>query len=82
MESPNAIARFAYQCSLWAIVPFFGLILGPAAVLIGIAGRWHERAQPSTRGSAQARAAMIIGGLASVTNWLGLYFLVRGSDNI
>jgi hypothetical protein len=78
MDSPNPTARFAYLCSLWAIVPFLGLVLGPAAVLIGIVGRVYERAQPSTRGSGQARAAIVLGVLTALTNWLGVYFLWRG----
>jgi hypothetical protein len=78
MDSPNPTARFAYLCSLWAIVPFLGLVLGPAAVLIGIIGRLFERAHPSTRGSGQARAAIVLGLLTGLTNWLGVYFLLRG----
>ena len=77
IQSSNRLATAAYHCSLWAIIPFVGLILGPLAVVLGLLGRRSERQQPTEGGAALANAAMVLGGATLATNWAGLFFLVR-----
>jgi hypothetical protein len=78
IQSSNRLATVAYQCSLWAIIPFFGLLLGPAAVVLGLLGRRRERRQPTELGGGHATAAVVLGGVTLLTNWAGLFFLLRG----
>ncbi|HZT79101.1 MAG TPA: hypothetical protein VFA26_02675 [Gemmataceae bacterium] len=77
-ESPNPAARAAYRCSLLAMVPFLGLVLGPVAVAWGLWARHREKVNPSERGTAQAMAAVVFGALTAVTNWVGLLLMLRG----
>jgi hypothetical protein len=60
------------------MIPFFGLLLGPLAVVLGLLGRRNERRQPSERGAGQAMAAIVLGGATLVTNWTGLFFILHG----
>jgi hypothetical protein len=78
IDSSNRTAVMAYHCSLFAIIPFVGLVLGPVAVLLGLIGKWRDYHNPEERGGAQAMAAIILGSLTLLTNWTGLYFLLRG----
>jgi hypothetical protein len=78
IDSSNALARTAYRCALLALVPFLGLVLGPAALIMGLIGRLREKANPSEGGAGLAMAAMVLGGITLVTNWTGLYFLLHG----
>jgi len=78
IHSSNRVALTAYRCSLLAMIPFFGLVLGPLAVIMGLLGRRSERKQPSERGAGQAMAAVVLGTATLVTNWTALYFLLLG----
>src|SRR5262245_18890422 len=77
-ESPNPAARAAYRCSLLAMVPFLGLVLGPVAVGWGLWARRRERLNPSERGTAQAAAAVVFGTATALTNWAGLLLMLAG----
>ena len=77
IQSSNRLATAAYHCSLWAMIPFVGLILGPIAVVLGLLGRRSERQQPTEGGATLANAALVLGGATLTTNWAGLFFLVR-----
>lgn len=78
IHSSNRLGLAAYRCSLLAMIPFLGLIFGPIAVVLGVLGWRRERRQPSERGGGQATAAVVLGGATLVTNWAGLFFLLRG----
>jgi hypothetical protein len=78
IQSSNRWATTAYRCSLLAMIPFFGLLLGPLAVVLGLLGRCNERQQPSERGAGHAMAAIVLGSATLITNWAGLYFLLQG----
>jgi hypothetical protein len=78
IHSSNRTALLAYRCSLLAMIPFAGLVLGPAAVVLGLLGRRSEQRQPSERGAGQAMAAIVLGGATLVTNWAALFFFLQG----
>jgi hypothetical protein len=78
IDSPNPTALTAYRCGLWAMIPLAGLVLGPAALVLGLAGRRRERPNPSERGTAQATAAIVLGVLTTLTNWIGLLLILHG----
>lgn len=78
IHSSNALALLAYRCGLLALIPFFGLVLGPVAIVLGLLGRRRERQQPSERGAGQATAAIVLGGATLATQAAGLLLLLSG----
>jgi hypothetical protein len=68
----------AYRCGLLAMIPLAGLVLGPAALVLGLEGLRRERGNPSERATAQTIAAIVLGVLTTLTNWIGLVLIVRG----
>jgi hypothetical protein len=59
-----------------------GLLLGPAAVVLGVIAWRRERLRPEARGAAPPSAAIVLGLLVLVTNWAGLAFLVIGLSSL
>ncbi len=76
IHSPEA-AR-AYSWSIYSMVPILGLLLAPLSVVMGWIALRHGRSVPEFRGRALCVAAMIIGGLVAVTQWAGLWLMIRG----
>jgi hypothetical protein len=77
-EASNRAALRAYRVSLLGLVPFLGLVLGPAALLMGGLARRKGRADPAFTAKGPATAAVVLGGLITVTNWLGLTLAILG----
>jgi hypothetical protein len=71
----------AYRMSVYGLIPGFGLLLGPIAVVLGLYVRWSGRGDPSFRGQSLANAAILLGGLLTVTTWLGLALMILGWRN-
>lgn len=71
-------AARAYSWSIYGMVPFLGLLLGPLAVLLGGSALRRGRGNPEFRGTALCVAAMVIGGLSALTQWAGLWLMLRG----
>jgi hypothetical protein len=78
IHSTNRTALNAYRCGLLAMIPFFGLVFGPLAIVLGLLGRNKERSEPSERGLGQATAAVVLGAATVVTQAAGLLLLMRG----
>ena len=71
-------AARAYSWSIYSMVPLVGLLLGPLAILLGWVALRRGRSIPEFRGRALCIAAMIIGALVSLTQWTGLWLMIRG----
>ena len=56
------------------MIPFVGLLLGPVAFILGLVALRRKRAD----GPAHALAAVLLGALVSLTNWIGLYLIWIG----
>jgi hypothetical protein len=78
IHSTNRTALNAYRCAMLAMIPCFGLVFGPLAIVLGVRGRNRERVEPSERGFGQATAAIVLGGATFVTQAAGLFFLWLG----
>src|SRR5437764_11853238 len=76
VHAPEA-AR-AYSWSIYSMAPVVGLLLGPLSVLLGWRALRRGRTIPEFRGRALCVAAMIIGALVALTQWAGLWLMVRG----
>src|SRR5258708_2800932 len=62
----------AYWAACLGLIPGLGLLFGPAAVLLGFIGKAHVKTDPACTQPGQATAAIVLGSLATLTNWLGL----------
>ena len=66
----------AYDCALLGLIPLAGLLFGPLALILGLIA-WRRKEDPSgARISNHALAAMVLGSLIAVTNWLGFTLMV------
>jgi len=75
-NNPSALA--AYRCAVYGLIPLAGLVLGPAAVALGILGWRHSRLHPDNKGLGHAATGIILGLLELLTNSVGLTFIWIG----
>ncbi len=59
----NGRALAAYYCGVFSFIPCLGLLLGPAALILGILGMRYAKASPSAKGAGHAIAGIIMGGV-------------------
>jgi hypothetical protein len=74
----NPTARAAYHCSLFALIPLLGLVLGPVAVVLGVIAWRKEQRDPTPWGFLRAGAAIFLGGLIALTSWIGIALMAFG----
>lgn len=67
----NSPALVGYYLGVFSLVPFLGLPLGIAAIILGFFGLKKHRLNPSAKGKAHAWVAIICGSI-SVLLWGGL----------
>ncbi len=68
----NRAAVLAYRCAVFGLIPGLGLLLGGAAIGLGIVGRKRFLADPEQRGLGHAMAGIVLGALELLTNAIGL----------
>ena len=78
VDGTNRVALRAYRLSQWGLIPGVGLVLGPIAIILGLVAGYRGRSDPEYTFQAPARAALVLGGLVAVTNWIGLVLIVLG----
>jgi hypothetical protein len=71
----NAPALVGYYTSVASLIPIFGLLLGPLAVTLGIAGYRKSLRNQHAKGAVHAWVAIIVGSLATLAN-IGFFVLV------
>jgi len=64
----NPRALTAYYCSIFSIIPCMGLVLGPAAVLLGILGLRFVSASPAAKGTVHAVIGIALGAITTLAN--------------
>lgn len=62
----NARALTAYYLGVFSLIPCAGLLLGPAAFVLGILGLRYVQANPTAKGTGHAIAGIILGGLSTL----------------
>src|SRR5262245_42544578 len=72
----NPKALIAYYCGVFALIPCVGLLLGPAALVLGILGVRHANAKPQAKGMAHAIVGIVLGSLALLANLGALIYIV------
>jgi hypothetical protein len=76
IDPSNRAAARAWCLCMYGLIPGLGLVFGPLAVVFGAVAHRRGKADPGFTGGHFATAAIILGGLLSVTTWLGLALIV------
>jgi phage FluMu protein Com len=72
----NGRALIAYYLGVFSLIPCLGLLLGPAALILGILGMRYVKAHPTAKGTGHAIAGIILGGLTTLGNWGSIIALI------
>ncbi len=64
----NPLALISYYCGVFGLIPCVGLVLGPAALVLGILGLRYSRRHQTARGGGHAITGIVLGVL-SLYNW-------------
>jgi hypothetical protein len=77
----NPKALIAYYLGVFSLIPCVGLLLGPAAIVLGILGLLHVKKHPTNGGTAHALVGLIVGSLVTVLHIIAIIviFLFAGS---
>jgi len=67
----NPAALTGYYLGLFSCLPVLGVILGPAAIVLGVRGLRRQSREPALKGSAHAWIAIICGIIGLL---IGLFF--------
>jgi hypothetical protein len=83
IDSPRAQeyerrAKGVFNLCLVSLVPFLGLVLGPVGALRGWRLLKQGRSDPAFTVERAAYAAVLLGSLTGVANWLGLGLMALG----
>jgi hypothetical protein len=72
----NPTALTGYYLAVFSLIPCVGLLLGPAAVILGIVGMKFRNKNPEAGGLGHAITALVLGGLTTLGNWGFVAFVV------
>jgi uncharacterized protein YqgC (DUF456 family) len=64
----NGAALAGYYVGIFSLIPGFGLILGPIAVVLGFFGLRAVRRTPIVKGTAHAAVGLVLGGLVTIAH--------------
>ena len=73
----NAAALWAYYLAVFSLIPFFGIPIGVAAVIVGIRGLKNATLHPEAKGKVHAWIGIIVGGICA-TGYMLLIVIVMG----
>src|SRR5207245_8945408 len=73
----NPPAVYAYAVALAGMTPVLGLVLGPAAVVLGLIGQARLRRDREIKGLSFISAGIILGTLEFVVTVAGVTFIAR-----
>jgi len=65
----NPQALIGYYVGVFSLIPCLALLLGPAALILGVLGLKAQKANPNLPGKAHAITAIVLGALTSLVNW-------------
>jgi hypothetical protein len=64
----NPKALIAYYLGIFGLIPCLGLILGPAAIVLGIMGLRYKATHPQAKGTAHAIVGIVLGSIETLAN--------------
>src|SRR5438552_4171155 len=59
----NGMALASYYTGVFSLIPCFGLILGPIALVLGVLGLRYANRNPRAKGTAHAVVGLVLGSL-------------------
>jgi hypothetical protein len=65
----NPLGLIAYYVGVFAVIPCAGLLLGPAALVLGIMGIRYRNKHPTAGGLGHAITGVVLGSLTTLANW-------------
>jgi hypothetical protein len=71
----NAAALAGYYCSVFALIPAVGMLLGPIAIVLGARGLKVAKRNPHAKGKAHAIVAITLGSFVTLAH-LGVIALI------
>ena len=74
----NPKALLAYYIGLFAILPVFGLGMGPAALILGIQGLKYAQQYPVVKGQVHAWIGIVLGALWTLVHFGLLIVTIAG----
>jgi hypothetical protein len=78
VDPVNRPAVRTFRISVFGLIPGLGLIFGPLALVLGTRARWRARTNPDFTAAWPAWASIILGGILTVTSWVGLVLMIAG----
>jgi hypothetical protein len=76
IPTKNPMALAGYYTGVFSLIPCFGLIGGPIALVLGILAFKALKQNPMLPGKGHAIAALVMGGLSTLLNWGVALFVV------
>lgn len=74
----NPMGLIAYYCGVFAVIPCFGALLGPAALILGILGIRYRNKHPTAGGLGHAITGVVLGSLTTLVNWGAVIAMIVG----
>ncbi len=74
----NPQGLMAYYAGVFGLIPCVGLILGPAAFILGILGIRYANKYPTAGGKGHAIAGIVLGALVILGHLVGIVLLGLG----
>src|SRR5438105_3813100 len=68
----NPLGLVAYYLGVFSFIPCAGLVLGPAALILGVMGVRYRKRHPTAGGLGHAVSGIVMGSLTSLANWSGV----------
>lgn len=72
----NARALIAYYLGIFSLIPFFGIFMGIAALILGIQGLRFADKHPEAKGKIHAWVGMIAGGFFALVYLVGFVMIM------
>ena len=72
----NPMGLMAYYAGVFALIPCVGLVLGPAAFILGILGIRYANQYPTAGGKGHAIAGIVLGTLVVLGSVLFIVFVI------
>jgi hypothetical protein len=77
-DAPPSLGLRAYRCAIYGLIPFVGLALGPAAIVLALLA-WREgRRDPAAKGNGYVGFTLLLGSVILLCNAAGLVLIVMG----
>jgi len=68
----NTCTELSLFAGLFSLVPVLGLVIGPLAIGLGVAGLLARRKNPLLHGKRSAIAGIILGAFTTAFNWTAI----------